>query len=294
MKFRFTDEERFWRKTCYVGDCIIWTGNLGGAGYGTFGYKQDGVSIHTVAHRFAYELVHGPIPPGLFIDHLCRNRCCVNPAHLEAVTQKVNQNRGRRWKPWLAPHVAVVRRKCDHADQPCASCQRESTHHRFLAKVVRSPETSCWLWDGARAGEGYGVFKWRGRQSYAHRYAHEYYKGAIPDGYLIDHLCRVRLCVNPEHLEAVTCQANILRGMSYGAKIRRSGKCGKGHIKAKSGPCRECHRLIYDKGRYQRNRARIRAYWNGPNGYYAKNREHLRKLYNDWYAKNKAKVRSRG
>lgn len=70
--------------------CWEWTGGLGSAGYGriTFGGKRDG------AHRVSYELYVGPIPAGLEIDHLCRNRKCVNPDHLEPVTRRVNLLRG--------------------------------------------------------------------------------------------------------------------------------------------------------------------------------------------------------
>jgi len=61
-----------------------------GAGYGTI--YANGAS--RLAHRVAYELVVGPIPDGLHIDHLCRRPICVNPAHLEAVTQRENTRRG--------------------------------------------------------------------------------------------------------------------------------------------------------------------------------------------------------
>src|SRR5688572_13326968 len=66
--------------------CWQWTGSFMPNGYGRLIVKR-----HTVlAHRFAYELLVGPIPAGLQIDHLCRNRACVNPAHLEPVTIKQN------------------------------------------------------------------------------------------------------------------------------------------------------------------------------------------------------------
>lgn len=66
--------------------CWLWTGSLNAAGYGKHGKK--------VAHRVVYELLVGPIPPGLQMDHLCRVRRCVNPDHLEPVTQQVNIERG--------------------------------------------------------------------------------------------------------------------------------------------------------------------------------------------------------
>src|SRR5262245_28915102 len=59
--------------------CLLWTGRISGQGYG--GINVDGKPLR--AHRLAYELAHGPIPPGLTLDHLCRVRTCVNPDHLE-------------------------------------------------------------------------------------------------------------------------------------------------------------------------------------------------------------------
>lgn len=84
-------ERRFWSRVDKSGDCWLWLGGYSGNGYGRFSPKRDkGVG----AHRFAYESVVGPIPSGKEIDHLCRNRGCVNPAHLEVVTSKQNLLRG--------------------------------------------------------------------------------------------------------------------------------------------------------------------------------------------------------
>lgn len=72
--------------------CIEWIASTNGAGYGTLSINRHGGKI--LAHRFSYEHHKGPIPDGLHIDHLCRNTLCVNPDHLEAVTQRVNTLRG--------------------------------------------------------------------------------------------------------------------------------------------------------------------------------------------------------
>lgn len=77
-------------KSCYTGDCIVWTGASNRLGYGSLYIGKK----HYMAHRLAYELRHGSIPDGHQIDHLCRNPSCINPSHLEAVTHKVNVNRG--------------------------------------------------------------------------------------------------------------------------------------------------------------------------------------------------------
>ena len=72
--------------------CRLWTGAIDGNGYGTL--RTGGKSFG--AHRLAYELAKGQIPPNLFIDHLCRTRLCVNPEHLEAVTHIENMGRAKR------------------------------------------------------------------------------------------------------------------------------------------------------------------------------------------------------
>lgn len=82
--------ERFTTKINKTDTCWLWTAGLTKGGYGQFGIGKKKFS----AHRFAYELWVGPIPHGMVIDHLCRVKACVRPEHLEAVSQKVNLNRG--------------------------------------------------------------------------------------------------------------------------------------------------------------------------------------------------------
>ena len=80
------------------GGCWLWTGTINGNGYGKLFFNGRQV----LAHRLSYETFIGPIPKGLFLDHLCRARGCVNPAHLEAVTLGENTRRGDSGK-----HLAV-------------------------------------------------------------------------------------------------------------------------------------------------------------------------------------------
>lgn len=83
-----TFEERFWRYVNKTDDCWLWTGFINSTGYAKFGTPS------LYAHRVAYELVVGPIPAGLELDHLCRTRHCVRPSHLEPVTHRENVLRG--------------------------------------------------------------------------------------------------------------------------------------------------------------------------------------------------------
>jgi hypothetical protein len=87
-------EERFWRYVEKTDGCWNWTGRHNARGYGQM-RRQD--QSQTMAHRYAYELLVGPIPQGLTLDHLCRNPRCVNPAHLEPVTLRVNILRGESY-----------------------------------------------------------------------------------------------------------------------------------------------------------------------------------------------------
>ena len=83
--------KRFWSKVNKTEACWLWTAAKSTRGYGSIGTGDRRTAL---AHRVAYELLVGPIPEGLTLDHLCRNHGCVNPAHLEPVTQRENVLRG--------------------------------------------------------------------------------------------------------------------------------------------------------------------------------------------------------
>lgn len=134
---------------------------------------------------------------------------------------------------------------------------------RLLAKAKADPVTECWVWTGSKTPGGYGsigmgslVDGTRGLQP-AHRVAYEVFVGPIPTGYQIDHLCRNRACIYPNHLQPVTQAENIRRGEG-GAFWAAKTHCPHGHayspentyVRHGSRFCRECQRI-----------AARRAYW---------------------------------
>lgn len=87
----------------------------------------------------------------------------------------------------------------------------------------------CWPWIGKLNADGYGLFTGSRRRVRAHRFAYELLVGPIPDGLVLDHLCRNPCCVNPTHLEPVTIRENVLRGVGPSAKHAVKTHCVNGH-----------------------------------------------------------------
>lgn len=99
---------------------------------------------------------------------------------------------------------------------------------RFESRVER--QASCWIWTGATSDTGYGtIVDDSGTPRLAHRVSYEMHIGPIPDGLVIDHLCRVRNCVNPRHLEPVTHRENVLRGVAPAVVTHRTKRCKRNH-----------------------------------------------------------------
>ena len=87
----------------------------------------------------------------------------------------------------------------------------------------------CWLWTKRTDSDGYAIFCLNGKNRKAHRVAYETWIGPIPRGLTLDHICRVRNCVNPDHLEPVTNRENFLRGDNLMSKFARATFCRHGH-----------------------------------------------------------------
>ncbi len=127
----------------------------------------------------------------------------------------------------------------------------EVQSQRFWVKVEKTQ--TCWYWIGATGPNGYGRFGLGGPTGYAHRISYEEANGTIPTGLVIDHICRVRCCVNPDHLRAVTQNDNIHAPGSqcFSAINALKTHCPRGHeythanTRTNSGSrvCRACDRI---------------------------------------------------
>lgn len=142
--------ERVWRHINVKGpdECWLWTGSTFPNGYGRIRIGPEGAG-RRVAHRVAYESVHGPVPDDLVIDHVrdrgCTSRLCCNPAHLEAVTNAENVRRGRTAEANRERGRSVTHCPRGHKYTPentrttkqgwryCVACKREKSRARRVS-----------------------------------------------------------------------------------------------------------------------------------------------------------------
>jgi len=138
---------------------------------------------------------------------------------------------------------------------------------RFWSKVNRT--STCWLWAAATDKDGYGAFMVGSKKNHtkrmkkSHRISYQWAKGPIANGLEIDHICRVRECVNPDHLEAVTHRINWMRGDNHAAKNMTKTHCRKGHeysgknLRVNSLGKRCCKMCDRDRKRIKRTQVKI-------------------------------------
>lgn len=98
---------------------------------------------------------------------------------------------------------------------------------RLMSKTKKTD--TCWIFTGGLDSGGYGQIKVNGKDRRTHRVAYELLVGPIPEGLVIDHLCRVRNCVNPDHMEPIDQRSNVLRGTNPWAVHSRQTHCANGH-----------------------------------------------------------------
>jgi hypothetical protein len=99
----------------------------------------------------------------------------------------------------------------------------------LFSKCIPEPNSGCWIWTYSLNKHGYAnLYMGQGRSKMAHILTYELMHGSIPKGFQLDHLCRIRCCINPDHLEAVSPKENVRRGLR-GVLYERPKLCKKGH-----------------------------------------------------------------
>lgn len=145
------------------------------------------------------------------------------------------------------------------------AASKEALLVRFNKRWTPVPESGCWLWASYCDKKGYGRFDVKGFEVHlAHRASYIFHRGEIPEGMQLDHLCRVRCCVNPWHLEIVTATENSLRAAKWNTHYASKTHCKRGHpysgenlyLKGKWRICRACS-VIYRRAWNQKQRDKL-------------------------------------
>ena len=112
---------------------------------------------------------------------------------------------------------------------PIAAKGKQQRWNKFWGSVHYQLDSKCWEWQGSKYPNGDGQCYMPGMTRYAHKVSYIQCIGEVPEGLDLDHLCRNRLCVNPAHLEPVTRQTNVLRGIGFIPEKARATHCNYGH-----------------------------------------------------------------
>ena len=139
---------------------------------------------------------------------------------------------------------------------------RGTLAERLEQRVEPEPNSGCWLWMGPVNSSGYGTISYNGKIMGVHRAAYLDRYELIPDGMTLDHLCRVRRCVNPNHLQPATLKENVLRGLSPAAMQAKRTHCIRGHalladnLRIDDAGARQCRICDNIRARERRRRKR--------------------------------------
>jgi len=139
---------------------------------------------------------------------------------------------------------ALVRHMCDahwqrwRKGRPMDRARNGAPIMARFFKVIHVDENKCWNWGNSQAN-GYRAIEIKGKTIQAHVFSYEHFVGPVPEGLQLDHLCRNKRCVNPDHLEPVTASVNVRRGTSPAAANAIKTHCKRGH---EFTPENTCHR----------------------------------------------------
>ena len=162
---------------------------------------------------------------------------------------------------------------------------RKNTIEALLERLDQTGE--CWLWTDKIRKDGYVSMWFYGKKTNLHRIMYEHFVGPIPEGLHIDHLCRVRHCCNPEHLEAVTQEENIRRSLQYNANLLKT-HCDNGHEFTEENTYRYGNQRVCKECRLHRGKKR-RLETDYDKKYYEDNKLRLLELQRQWRLVNKEK-----
>jgi hypothetical protein len=158
-------------------------------------------------------MTRGEIPDGLYICHLCDEKLCCNPEHLDALTPKENTMDCAR------------KGRLNHANYQYG--HEKCTPENFWQRTTKR-KTGCWEWNRSTDHKGYGKVRFDGKMRMAHRVAYTLIHGSIPEGMLICHACDNKLCCNPKHLFPGTAADNardfVEKGLHSSAATKLTDK----------------------------------------------------------------------
>lgn len=205
-----TEQEPFGAEKQDTGVCWEWQGSRDLCGYGRF--SMGGRTV--LAHRYAWELVNGPIPKGLVIWHACGNFACVWPDHLEALPRSEQRLRSKRattperfWqRVEKLPDPSHPTTAQSPSETKSSTEATQATDERIARTAQEQAEGlgGCWIWQGSISPWGYGQIALRGKHATAHRYAYTITYGPLPDEVKLLHCCGNPRCVRPDHLMPAT------------------------------------------------------------------------------------------